>query len=110
MAEVKNWMELNRAIVKLIRDQYGIDEAKLTRTAVLESDLGLNLEQVEQILEMITETFEVKFPDGTLDEVLRLEELCLLSSWMRGLYKQPPFVSEGFAASCRSINPGATAA
>lgn len=109
MADVKNWMELNRAIVKLIRDQYGIDEAKLTRTAVLEADLGLSLEQIEQILEMIMETFEVKFPDGTLDEVLRLEELCLLSSWMRGLYKQPPFVSDGFAASCRAINPAASA-
>jgi hypothetical protein len=108
MAEVKNWMELSRAIVKLIRDQYGIDEAALTRTAVLESDLGLSLDQVEQILEHITDAFQVRFPAGTLDEVLRLEELCLLSCWLRGFYKQPPYVSEEFAAACKAINPAAT--
>ena len=39
--EVSNWMNLFRWIVKLIRDEYGIDEAKLTRTATIEEDLGL---------------------------------------------------------------------
>ncbi len=107
MADVQNWQELSRAIVKLIRDQYGIDEALLKRTAVLEADLGLSLEQVERILDYVSETFRISFPEGTLDEILKLEELCLLSCWLRGFYKQPSYVSEGFAARCRSINPQA---
>lgn len=110
MADVKNWMELNRAIVKLIRDQFNIPEAQLTRHAVLEADLGLNPSQVEAILEHVSDEFEIRFPDDTLSEVLRLEELCLLACWMRGLYKQPPYVSESFAARCRSLNPSATTA
>ena len=45
--DVKNWMNMFRWIVKLIRDEYEIDEAMLTRTAVLETDCGLMIEQVE---------------------------------------------------------------
>ncbi|KJV09645.1 acyl carrier protein, partial [Elstera litoralis] len=93
MADVRNWQELSRAIVKLIRDQYGIDEAILKRTAVLETDIGLSIDQVEAILDYITETFEIRFPAGTLNEVLKLEELCLLACWLKGYYKQPTFIS-----------------
>jgi acyl carrier protein len=107
VADVQNWQELSRAIVKLIRDQYGIDEAMLKRTAVLEADLGLSIDQVERILDYVSETFHVRFPDGTLNEILKLEELCLLACWLKGFYKQPSYVSEGFAAACRSINPQA---
>lgn len=107
MADVRNWQELSRAIVKLIRDQYGIDEAILKRTAVLETDIGLSIDQVEAILDYITETFEIRFPDGTLNEVLKLEELCLLSCWLKGFYKQPPFISDAYAGACRAVNPGA---
>ena len=35
--DVKNWLNMFRWIVKMIRDEYEIDEAILTRTAVLES-------------------------------------------------------------------------
>ena len=31
--DVKNWMNMFRWIVKLIRDEYGIEESRLTRTA-----------------------------------------------------------------------------
>lgn len=110
MAEVKNWQELSRAIVKLIRDQYGIEESMLKRTAVLEQDLGLGPEQLEQILEYVSETFGVRFPDDTLNEVVRLEELCLLTCWLRGFFKQPPFLSDIFVGRCRAINPQATPA
>lgn len=106
--DVKNWMNMFRWIVKLIRDEYEVDEAILVRTAVLETDCGLVIEQVEALLQIISESFEVAFPAGTLDEVLRLEELCMLASWMKGYYKQPPFVSEVFAASCRQVNPACT--
>ena len=102
--DVKNWMNMFRWIVKLIRDEYGIDEKILTRTAVLETDIGLSLEQIEQVLEYITESFGVRFPDGTLDEVLKLEELCLLASWLKGFYKQPEFISGPFEARCRELN------
>ena len=37
--DVKNWMNMFRWIVKLIRDDYDIEEAKLTRTAQLETEL-----------------------------------------------------------------------
>ncbi len=107
MADVRNWQELSRAIVKLIRDQYGIPEDQLKRTAVLEADLGLSIEQVEAILDYVSETFQVQFPPGTLDEVIKLEELCLLACWLRGFYKQPAYVSEGFAGRCRAMNPTA---
>jgi hypothetical protein len=46
------------------------------------------------------------FSPGTLDEVVRLEELCMLAAWMKGLYKRPSFISDGFEASCRDLNPG----
>ncbi|SDB14896.1 acyl carrier protein [Belnapia rosea] len=105
-AEVKNWMTMFRWIVKVIRDDYGIDEAKLTRHAQLETELGLGLEQVEDVLRIIDESFGIRFPEGTLDEVLRLEELCMLASWLKGFYKQPDFISGGFAATCRAANPG----
>jgi hypothetical protein len=104
-ADITNWMHLFRWIVKLIRDEYGIDESVLTRTAVLEKDIGLSLENVEKVMEYISDAFQIRFPDGTLDEVLRLEELCLLAAWLKGLYKQPPFIGDAFAASCRELNP-----
>jgi len=97
-----------RWIVKLIRDEYGIDEKALVRTAVLESDLGLSIDQVERILEFVSDSFEIRFPDGTLDEVVRLEELCLVASWLKGFYKRPAFIGDGYEASCRSLNPGAS--
>ena len=104
--DVKNWMNMFRWIVKLIRDEYEIDEAVLTRTAELETDCGLVIEQVEAILGTVAESFSLSFPPGTLDEVLRLEELCMLAGWMKGLYKRPPFISDGFEAICRDANPG----
>ncbi|HEV2677035.1 MAG TPA: acyl carrier protein [Aliidongia sp.] len=97
-----------RWIVKLIRDEYGIDEKQLVRTAVLESDLGLSLEQIEAVLEFVSDSFEIRFPDGTLDEVVRLEELCLVASWLKGLYKRPAFIGPDYETSCRSLNPGAS--
>jgi hypothetical protein len=104
--DVKNWMNMFRWIVKMIRDEYEIDEAILTRTAALETDCGLLIEQIEAILDVVSESFSLSFPPNTLDEVLKLEELCMLASWMKGLYKRPPFISDGFEASCRSVNPG----
>ncbi len=102
--DVKNWMNMFRWIVKLIRDEYGIDEKILVRTATLETDIGLSIEQVEQVLEYIADSFSIRFPDGTLDEVVKLEELCMLASWIKGFYKRPEFISEGFEAQCRAIN------
>ena len=104
--DVKNWMNMFRWIVKLIRDDYGIEEARLTRTAALETDLGLSAEQIEEVMAVIADSFTLNFPDGTLDEVLKLEELCMLASWMKGLYKRPAFISDTFEARCRSVNPG----
>jgi hypothetical protein len=103
--DVKNWMNMFRWIVKLIRDEYEIEEALLTRTAALETDCGLLSEQLEAILGVVAESFTLSFPPETLNEVLRLEELCMLASWMKGLYKRPPFISDDFEASCRGINP-----
>ncbi len=102
--DVKNWMHMFRWIVKLIRDEFEVDEAVLTRSAVLESDCGLVVEQVEVVLGIISESFELKFPSGTLDEVVRLEELCMLAAWMKGLYKCPAFIAAGFADRCREMN------
>jgi hypothetical protein len=104
--DVKNWMNMFRWIVKLIRDEYEIDESLLTRTAALETDCGLLIEQLEAILAVVAESFDLRFPPETLDEVLRLEELCMLASWMKGLYKRPPFISDGFEATCRELNSG----
>ena len=78
--DVKNWMQMFRWIVKLIRDEYDIDQSILTRSAVLESDCGLSVEQIESVLETIGESFGLRFPDGTLDEMPRLEELCMLAA------------------------------
>jgi hypothetical protein len=103
--DVKNWMNMFRWIVKLIRDDYSIDEAKLVRTAQLETELSLSLVQVEEVLEVIGDSFAIKFPEGTLDEILKLEELCMLASWMKGLYKRPDFISDGFESRCRTVNP-----
>ena len=102
--EVKNWMNMFRWIVKLIRDEYEVDEAALTRTAVLETDCGLAIEQVESMLDTISQSFAVQFPSGTLDEVVKLEELCMLAAWMKGLYKRPDFISAGFEERCRMEN------
>ena len=102
--DVKNWMNMFRWIVKLIRDEYDIDETHLVRTAVLETDCGLAIEQIEAVLAIIAESFLVRFPPHTLDEVLKLDELCMLASWMKGLYKRPDFMSDGFEAECRALN------
>ena len=104
--DVKNWMHMFRWIVKLIRDEYEVDESILVRTAILEKDCGLIIEQVESLLGTISVSFTLTFPPGTLDEVLKLDELCMLASWMKGLYKRPEFISDGFEARCRAINPG----
>ena len=102
---VTNWMHLFRWIVKLIRDEYGVDEKILTRTAVLETDCGLTIEQLEQVLDYLQETFEIKFPEGVLDQIVKLEELCLVAAWLKGFYKKPEFIGEDFEAECRAMNP-----
>jgi hypothetical protein len=101
---VKNWINMFRWIVKLIRDEYEVDETVLTRTAVLETDCGLVIEQLEIVLSTITESFGLRFPTGTLDEVVRLGELCMLAAWMKGLYKRPKFISAEFEERCRTLN------
>ena len=93
-----------RWIVKLIRDEYDVDESTLTRSAALETDCGLVIEQLEAILAIVAESFGVCFPSETLNEVLKLEEFRMLVSWMKGLYKRPPFISDEFEASCRGMN------
>jgi len=102
--DVKNWMNMFRWIVKLIRDEYEVDEQKLVRTAVLETDCGLAIEDVEAVLTTVAASFGVRFPPGTLDEIVKLEELCMLASWLKGFYKRPEFISDGFAATCRGLN------
>lgn len=104
---VTNWMHMFRWIVKLIRDDYGVDEKILVRTAVLETDCGLSIEQVEEVLDIIGESFAIRFPSGVLDEVLKLEELCMLAAWLKGLFKKPDFISADFEARCRTANPAA---
>jgi hypothetical protein len=99
-------MHMFRWIVKTIRDEYEVDETILTRSAVLESDCGLEVEQVETVLDTIGGSFELNFPPGTLDEVVRLEELCMLAAWMKGLYKRPEFISSNFEQTCRAANAG----
>ncbi len=103
--DIKNWMHLFRWIVKHIRDEYGIDEGLLNRTAVLEQDLGIGEETIEEIVDTVARTFAINFPDGTLNEVLKLEELCLLSAWMHGLYKEPDFLGAAYVDACRAVNP-----
>jgi hypothetical protein len=104
--DVKNWMTMFRWIVKLIRDEYEVDEQKLNRTAVLETDCGLVIEDVEVVLNTVASSFGIHFPPDTLDEVVKLEELCMLASWLKGYYKRPDFISDGFEAKCRGLNPG----
>jgi len=104
--DVKNWMNMFRWIVKMIRDEYDVDEAILTRTATLETDCGLLIEQLEAILGVVGQSFSLTFPPETLDEILKLEELCMLASWIKGLYKRPPFISDEFETTCREMNPG----
>jgi hypothetical protein len=107
ISDVKNWMQMFRWIVKLIRDDYGIDEGKLTRTANIEADLGLSLEQTEELLDIISSCFTIKFPPGTLDELVKFEELCMLAAWLNGLYKQPEFLGAAFVAKATAGNPKA---
>ncbi|MBP2315217.1 acyl carrier protein [Azospirillum soli] len=102
---ITNWMQLFRWIVKLIRDEYGVDEKILTRNAVLEDGVGLNAEQLEQVLDHIGEAFEIHFPEDTLHETAHLEDLCMLASWIKGLYKKPDFVTPDFEERCRALNP-----
>jgi hypothetical protein len=102
--DVKNWMNMFRWIVKLIRDEFEVEETVLTRAAVLEADCGLAIEQVESVLDTIGESFQIRFPAGTLDEIVKLEELCMLAAWMKGLYKRPEFISAGFVDRCRTEN------
>ena len=104
--DVKNWMQMFRWIVKLIRDDYEVDEAMLTRSAVLEKDCGLTIEQLEAVMETISRSFALRFPSGTLDEVVKLEELCMLAAWLKGFYKRPEFISGGFEDGCRAVNGG----
>lgn len=106
--DIKNWMHMFRWIVKLIRDEYDIEEQRLVRGAVLERELGLGIEQIEEVMATIARAFAVRFPPATLDEVLKLDELCMLASWLKGLYKRPDFISDGFETACRAANPGAT--
>ena len=40
--DVKNWMNMFRWIVKLIRDEFGVDEKLLVRTATLDGSRGEN--------------------------------------------------------------------
>ncbi len=102
--DVTNWMNMFRWIVKLIRDDYEVDEAVLTRSAVLETDCCLGIEQIELVLDTIGQSFELRFPSGTLDEVVKLGELCMLAAWMKGLYKRPEFISAEFEIRCRTVN------
>ena len=102
--DVKNWMNMFRWIVKLIRDEFGVDEKLLTRTATLETDCGLTIEQVEEVLEIIAESFVIRFPEGTLDEIVKLEELCMVASWIKGYYKRPEFISAAYEGRCRQMN------
>jgi hypothetical protein len=104
--DVKNWMHMFRWIVKLIRDDFDVDEAMLTRSAVLEADCSLMIEHLETLLGTIGDSFQIRFPPATLDEVVKLEELCMLAAWMKGLYKRPEFISIGFEESCRAANAG----
>ena len=101
---ISNWMQMFRWIVKLIRDEYGVSEAQLVRGAALETDCGLQIEDVEAVLRTISTSFGVRFPAGALDEVMKLDELCMLASWLKGLYKQPDFIAAGYAAPCRTLN------
>lgn len=64
------------------------------------------IEQVEAVLGIVGESFAPRFPRETLDEVVKLEELCMLAGWMKELYYRPPFISDRFELRCRGMNPG----
>ena len=97
-----------RWIVKLIRDEYGVDEKNLVRDAPIEGGLGLTTEQLERVIEFISEKFAISFPDGIMDEVVDLEDLCMMAAWLRGLYKRPDFISPEMEEKCRQANPHAS--
>jgi hypothetical protein len=109
ISDVQNWMNMFRWVVKLIRDDYGISEDKLTRHAQIETDIGLTLEQTEEVLEIVGKSFSIKFPSGTLDEVVKFEEMCMLASWLHGLYKQPEFLGADYISRAAAVNPRAQA-
>ena len=104
--DVKNWMHMFRWIVKLIRDEFDVDEAILTRTAVLETDCGLVIEQVEAVLGLVGGGFGLRFPPETLNEVLRLEELCMLASWMKGSLQAPAVHLRRVRGELPGVEPG----
>jgi hypothetical protein len=106
-SEVKNWMNLFRWIVKLIRDEYGVPEEKLTRNANIEADIGLSIEQVEEVLAIVAESFSIRFPPGILDELVKFEELCLVAAWLAGMYKRPEFLGAEFANQAAAMNAAA---
>ena len=105
--DVKNWMHMFRWIVKLMRDDYGIEESRLTRMAILDR-LGLSHEQIEEVMATIARSFGIRFPDHALDEIVKLDELCLVASWLKGYYKRPEFISPHFERKCRIANPSVT--
>jgi hypothetical protein len=107
ISDVKNWMHMFRWIVKLIRDDYGVGEDKLTRTAHIETDIGLSIEQTEEVLEIVSSSFQIRFPPGTLDELMKFEELCMLAAWLNGLYKQPEFLGAEYVTRAVAMNPKA---
>ena len=104
-ADVKNWMHMSRWIVKLIRDDYRIDETRLRGTVSLDRDLRLSQEQIETVMATIAESFAIRFPAGAYDELMNLRELCMLACWLKGLHKRPDFVSPKFERKCRVANP-----
>jgi hypothetical protein len=104
-ANVKNWMHMSRWIVKLIRDEYGIDETRLRGTTTLDRDLGLVPAQIDHVLDIIAESFAIRFPDDGRDEIATLRELCTVACWLKGFYKRPDFISDYFERKCRAANP-----
>ena len=108
-SEVNKWMTMFRWVVKLIRDDYGVSEEKLTRHAHIETDIGLTLEQTEEVLDIVASCFSLKFPQGTLDELVKFEEVCMMAAWLHGLYKRPEFLGADFAAKAAALNPRAQA-
>jgi hypothetical protein len=64
--DVKNWMHMFRWIVKTIRDDYEVDETMLTRSAVLGSDCGLAVEQVETVLDTISGSLQSDVSTGNI--------------------------------------------
>jgi hypothetical protein len=106
--DVKNWMNMFRWIVKLLRDDYGLDESRLNRTAILDQ-LGLSDHQVKEVVSIIARSFSIRFPEQTVTEIQKLEELCLVASWLKGFYKRPDFISPQFERECREANPSLAA-